>query len=630
MAELLLRMSSSAGFPINDLFRRRFQTGLTITTLALSVASTLFLLLFSTRLGASISSSYSILTLGLTSIFNQFIVFVGILIFVVGAILTSFIVFLMMTQRTRDFGLIKAVGCPNSLIAGYFMTELLIVTFIGCIIGVVFGFLADFVASSMIFMGYSLPNWWFAPIVFVVFSVLAIFFGLQPLFRTAKMSAIQALSSANYYGLLIEGQHKTLVASALTWQVAARSLVRRLSATSRIVILLSIMFTLLTVSVAGGIIANETTSSWIQKTIDKETVIVAHSDICHQYKQTLLEFVGLHINGEFNYSDTKYSLSPKNFSKITDLSSVKSVDAGLFLSLHVRESSNFTVIDGEEVSVGDSREGDAIVIGVNPQNDISQGSIKGRDLSLNSALEAVIGDSISQTMYSPDARKHINISDPLVQGIEIGNSTFRIVGVCVNSINNGKVVYVPLDGLMKAVGVVNPNVLFVKIDDSVNREEAINSIENIVKGVDSNLEVLDLRPIVEQNVGFLNLTWQTIMLLPFLTLISATLCLVGYMMLAVDEQRQEFAMLRAVGAKPKIIINISAIQSIIVLFSSFGIGISFGVIITIMILMQNPLVTTLTLAVISIWLVSALITMFLLSLYPAFRLARTPILKIIS
>ena len=233
-------------------------------------------------------------------------------------------------------------------------------------------------------------------------------------------------------------------------------------------------------------------------------------------------------------------------------------------------------------------------------------------------------------MNSPDARKHINISDPLVQGIEIGNSTFRIVGVCVNSINNGKVVYVPLDGLMKAVGVVNPNVLFVKIDDSVNREEAINSIENIVKGVDSNLEVLDLRPIVEQNVGFLNLTWQTIMLLPFLTLISATLCLVGYMMLAVDEQRQEFAMLRAVGAKPKIIINISAIQSIIVLFSSFGIGISFGVIITIMILMQNPLVTTLTLAVISIWLVSALITMFLLSLYPAFRLARTPILKIIS
>ena len=51
------------------------------------------------------------------------------------------------------------------------------------------------------------------------------------------------------------------------------------------------------------------------------------------------------------------------------------------------------------------------------------------------------------------------------------------------------------------------------------------------------------------------------MLLPLLTLVSAALCLVGYMMLAVDEQHQEFAVLRAVGAKPKIIVAILAIQS---------------------------------------------------------------------
>jgi len=126
------------------------------------------------------------------------------------------------------------------------------------------------------------------------------------------------------------------------------------------------------------------------------------------------------------------------------------------------------------------------------------------------------------------------------------------------------------------------------------------------------------------------MTWRTIMLLPLLTLLSATLCLVGYMILAVDEQRQEFAMLRAVGAKPKMIIKISAIQSAIILCSSFAVGIPIGVITTIMILMTNPLVTTLTVTVISIWLVSALIVMFLLSLYPAFRLAKTPILKIIS
>ncbi len=168
---------SNAGFPINDLLRRKLQTSLTIATLTLSVASTLFLLLFSNRLGLGFASSTGTLTLGLTAIFSQFILFIGILIFAIGAVLTSFIVFLMMAQRTRDFGLIKAAGCPNSLVAGYFLTELLIVTFVGCVLGIIFGFLMDFVVSNIIFSGYAAPNFWFAPLVFVIFFFLHSFLG---------------------------------------------------------------------------------------------------------------------------------------------------------------------------------------------------------------------------------------------------------------------------------------------------------------------------------------------------------------------------------------------------------------------------------------------------------------------
>ena len=78
---------SSAGFPINDLLRRKLQTSLTVATLTLSVASTLFLLLFSRRLGLGLASATGTLTLGLTAIFSQFILFIGILIFVIGAVL---------------------------------------------------------------------------------------------------------------------------------------------------------------------------------------------------------------------------------------------------------------------------------------------------------------------------------------------------------------------------------------------------------------------------------------------------------------------------------------------------------------------------------------------------------------
>ncbi len=175
-----------------------------------------------------------------------------------------------MAQRTRDFGLIKAAGCPNSLVGGYFMTELLAVTFIGCILGVVFGFLADFTAANLVFGAYSTPNWWFAPIVFVVFFVLALVFGLRPIIKASKMSAIEALSPVNFYGLAMGGKHKALSHSALTWRIASRSLFRRQSATLRIVVLLSIVFVLLTVSVAGGIIAKDTTTSWVNSTVEQQ------------------------------------------------------------------------------------------------------------------------------------------------------------------------------------------------------------------------------------------------------------------------------------------------------------------------------------------------------------------------
>jgi ABC-type antimicrobial peptide transport system permease subunit len=621
-------MNSGAGFPVNDLLRRRLQTSLAITTLTLSVGSTLFLLLFSSRLGVGLSSSKGSFTIGLGFVFSQFITFVGALVFVVGAVLTSFIVLLMMAQRTRDFGLIKAVGCPNSLVGGYFMTELMLVTFVSCGLGLVFGFFADFVTANAVFGGYQFINWWFAPIVFVIFSLLALFFGLQPILKAAKLSAIEALSPVNYYGLMITGKHKALSHTALTWRIASRSMVRRISPTVRIVILLSIVFVLLTVSVAGGIIAEDTTMSWVQKTAKSGTLAIAHTNMGNQYKLLLSKFTGTQDTNDFNYSDTKIGISALVENQLNALPSIASFDKRLVLYENVKEIKNWTIINGKETWVGGDRKEKVLVIGLDPREMAADFSNKGRSLSEIDSLEAIIGDSISQTMYSPDESQDINLSDPLVQGIEIKEVKFGIVGVCVDPINNGYVTYVPIDKLKNTTDLTDSNLLLVTLDVSVNRSIAINEIRKTVKAVDLDLEVFDLSQTIVGNTAFLRETWQTILFIPLFTLISASLCLVSYMMLSIDEQRQEFAMLRAVGARPKLIVNISAIQSAIVLLSSFGVGISFGVITTLMILMTNPIVTSTSIAVIVAWFISALLIMFLLSLYPAIKLSKTGILKI--
>ena len=141
---------SKTSFPVKDLLRRRLRTSLAIISLTCSVASTLFLLLFSGRIGFGMTSvTEDTLTRGLSVVFSQFVLFVGILIFAVGAVVVSFIVFLMMAQRTSDFGLIKAAGCPNGLVFSYFITALLMVTVAGCLLGVVFGLAADFVVAYL-------------------------------------------------------------------------------------------------------------------------------------------------------------------------------------------------------------------------------------------------------------------------------------------------------------------------------------------------------------------------------------------------------------------------------------------------------------------------------------------------
>ncbi|TRO47648.1 ABC transporter permease, partial [Candidatus Bathyarchaeota archaeon] len=601
---------SKAAFPVNDLLRRKLQTSLTVAILTLSVASTLFLLLFSRRIGWEITSAGDTLTYGLSAVFSQFMLFIGVLIFTVGAVITSFIVFLMMKQRTRDFGLIKAAGCPNGLVFGYFMTELFMITFLGCVLGIVVGFVADFAVTSMFsFQAHQeTADLWLAPLVFAVFSGLAFVFGAKPMLDAARLSPIKALSSVQYFGLTTGNKFKPLSRFGLTLRIASRSLFRRQSASGRIVILLSIVFMLLTVAISGGVIASDTSRAWVENAVGTNVVVIAHKNMGNQYAQLLTKFSGATEKADFNYLDAELAVSDTLLQQLDSIPEIEIVDARLILKAHAQEVSNFT-IDPETLMtlpVGDNREGESLIVGVNPQNITSSWSIKGRFLNATKTDEAIIGDSISQMMFSPDPQKGITLSDPLVQGIKLQNGSFSIVGVCVDPINNGKVTYVSIEKLQNLTGVSTANIALVKLDPSAERSSILTHITTEVSRVNSDFSVFELKGVLQENLDFLGSAWSTVMLLPLFTLTSAALCLIGYTMLSVEEQRQEFAVLLAMGTKSETVITILGVQSVIVLLSSFAIGISLGVIITLMILIPQPVVTSFTVSEIASWLFAAL------------------------
>jgi ABC-type antimicrobial peptide transport system permease subunit len=619
---------SETFFSINDLLRRKLQTGLSVSSLALCVGLTLFLLLSADNIGFGVSSfAGERLTFGFSIVFSRFLLFLVILIFIVAAAIAAFTVFSMMSQRVRDIGLMRAAGCPNNMVFGYFFNELLIVDLVGCLAGVALGLLGYYVSvsfSSIFGLNVSQKplNFWLIPLVFIPFFVLSLVLGAKPVLNATKVEPARAISSVHYLGLSKEAGFRVILKSGLVLKMALRGLFRRKSATIRIVLCSAIVFTLITVAVAGGIIANQTTRNWVEKAVGQQTVLVAHRDVCGQYERLLSRFyAGLDIP-LLDYVDVEYLVPATLVAQLRLVPGIVKVDARLVVQAKVNEILGY-VIDPEThaaVPVGDSREGQSLVVGVEPQNAVGEWVLNGEFIDGTSQREAVVGESVASKLFSA----------PLSERVRVLNETFDVVGVCFDPVNNGDVTYVPLERLQNLTGFSGPNMVMLRVGGSADREEVLDEVKAKVDALNLDFEVPELDEILGKTVSFISYIWGTIMFLPVFALGVAALCLTSYVTLIVDEQRQEFGVLRAVGARPRTVLTIVSAQSFVVLVSSYAVGVAFGVIATLLILVQNPLVTGLTVLEIMMWLLIAFAIVFSSSLYPALRFARKPIPEIMN
>jgi len=616
---------SETSFSLNDLLRRKLQTSLVIVSLTLCVASTLFLLLFAQGIGLGISLiTEGKLTAGFSALFSPFMTLLTILIFVAGTVMISFTAFIMTSERTKDIGLMKAAGCPNDVLFGYFFTELIIVTFLGCLFGAILGVVMDMASTSLLNgLGFQLSQQSidlrmpFA--VFILFFAVSLVLGATPILSATRAEPARVFSPAYYFGLIKEPGFRVVSKSSVTLKLAVRTMVRHKSATIRVVVCLSTVFLLVTVAVAGGLIAGDTTRSWVEGAVGRNTVLIAQQDMVNQYRLLLSDFYQGGSNTRFNYTDDRYLIPADVISQLRSIDVGMRIDARLVLEAPVREVQGIILGSSTAATeyVGDSRQGESLVVGVDPGSVLSKWSLNGIFLEENQDLEAVVGDSLAQKLFSK----------PLNQKIRISGEDFNVTGVCLDPINNGNVTYVPLGTLQNITGISRPNVLMITLDSS-NGVDALNRIDAAVKAANATgFQVFELNSVLDKSLGFLGFIWTTIMFLPLLSLVTASLSLLGYVMLTINEQRQEFGVLRALGAKPRTVLAMVSAQSLIVLLGSYAVGIAFGTIPTLLILVQNPLITTYTVIEIAGWLLLALIVTFTSSIYPAVRFAKKPLLE---
>ncbi len=358
--------------------------------------------------------------------------------------------------------------------------------------------------------------------------------------------------------------------------------------------------------------------------ICKDVIIVGHPKITEHYVNILSQFFEAKDMDQIDYLNSEFIISESLVEKLDNIQGLHKVDPRLILENSVREIPGIIVdpVEGTKaVITGSNRVEDALILGVEPENVVNEWLIFGRNLEEDDQMSTMIGDSLAVNMFDNAFNQSIKVFE------ESSPPFFDIVGVCVDPLNNGKVVYMPLDKLSTELGQDGYNLLFLKID-TTEKSQAISKIENKIS--EEKWNIVELGQILDKHVTFLNNIWSRVMFLPFFSLATAAISLLSYLMLSISGQKHEFGIMRALGAKPKCIMKIVFSQALIIIIISGAIGISVGVLITFGFLIPDPVISQSTLISVSTWLLVILGLLCASSLYPALKAVKKTVFEAIS
>jgi putative ABC transport system permease protein len=111
---------------------------------------------------------------------------------VVGGIGIMNMMLTTVTERTREIGLRKAIGAKRKDINAQFLLEAVMLTFLGGVVGVLFGWLISLAVSQFAGIATSIA-WWAIALAFGVSAGIGIIFGYYPARRAAALNPIEAL-----------------------------------------------------------------------------------------------------------------------------------------------------------------------------------------------------------------------------------------------------------------------------------------------------------------------------------------------------------------------------------------------------------------------------------------------------
>lgn len=119
-------------------------------------------------------------------------VFIGIITLLGAAIALMNIMLVSVTERTREIGVRKAIGAKASTIRKQFLTEAVLICFMGGIGGIIFGILIGNVVSLIGGGAFIIP-WFWMLLASILCLLVGLISGAYPAFKAAALDPIEAL-----------------------------------------------------------------------------------------------------------------------------------------------------------------------------------------------------------------------------------------------------------------------------------------------------------------------------------------------------------------------------------------------------------------------------------------------------
>lgn len=118
--------------------------------------------------------------------------FIGLITLFGAAIGLMNIMLVAVNERTREIGLIKAIGGTSTSIRSQFLFESIFISLIGAIVGIILGVIVGNVVGIFLKTGFVVP-WMWVLLGIIVCSAVGLFAGLYPAVKASKLDPIVAL-----------------------------------------------------------------------------------------------------------------------------------------------------------------------------------------------------------------------------------------------------------------------------------------------------------------------------------------------------------------------------------------------------------------------------------------------------